>query len=87
MRYDSFYSCFVKLEEKQNYDRILCVSEAGKFADSEVVSSSGRISLWFFAKLMNTWKRKYERLGNNLTYKQSDYKISSDLLPKVIAAI
>lgn len=56
----------LKLEEKRNYDHILWVSEAGKFADSEVVSSSGRISLWFFAKLMNTWKRKYERLGNIL---------------------
>lgn len=56
----------LKLEEKRNYDHILWVSEAGKFADSEVVSSSGRISLWFFAKLMNTWKRKYERWGNNL---------------------
>lgn len=56
----------LKLEEKRNYDHILWVSEAGKFADSEVVSSSGRISDWFFAKLMNTWKRKYERWGNNL---------------------
>lgn len=56
----------LQLEEKRNYDHILWVSEAGKFADSEVVSSSGRISLWFFAKLMNTWKRKYERWGNNL---------------------
>lgn len=35
----------LKLEEKRNYDHILWVSEAGKFADSEVVSSSGRISL------------------------------------------